>query len=96
MHRTALCDLLQIDYPIVLAAMGSATSASFAAVVSNAGGLGSIATLGRPTAAIRQDLDEILELADRVAVMSGGTINYVAAIEDTDRNTIGQHMAGHH
>ncbi len=44
---------------------------------------------------VSEDLDEILELADRVAVMSGGTITYVAPIEDTDRNTIGQHMAGH-
>jgi simple sugar transport system ATP-binding protein len=44
---------------------------------------------------VSEDLDEILELADRVAVMSGGTINYVSVIEDTDRNTIGQHMAGH-
>ena len=44
---------------------------------------------------VSEDLDEILELADRVAVMSGGTITYVSRIEDTDRNTIGQHMAGH-
>ncbi len=44
---------------------------------------------------VSEDLDEILELADRVAVMSGGTITYVAPIEATDRNTIGQHMAGH-
>jgi ABC-type uncharacterized transport system ATPase subunit len=44
---------------------------------------------------VSEDLDEILELSDRVAVMSGGTISYVAAIGETDRNTIGQHMAGH-
>jgi general nucleoside transport system ATP-binding protein len=44
---------------------------------------------------VSEDLDEILELADRVAVMSGGTITYVSPIEATDRNTIGQHMAGH-
>jgi simple sugar transport system ATP-binding protein len=44
---------------------------------------------------LSEDLDEILELADRVAVMSGGTITYVAPIEETDRNTIGQYMAGH-
>ena len=44
---------------------------------------------------VSEDLDEILELADRVAVMSGGTITYVSPIEDTDRNTIGQYMAGH-
>ena len=44
---------------------------------------------------VSEDLDEILELADRVAVMSGGTITYVAPIEETDRNTIGQYMEGH-
>tara|TARA_R110002020_G_scaffold10961_20_gene41657 strand:- start:112 stop:1650 length:1539 start_codon:yes stop_codon:yes gene_type:complete len=44
---------------------------------------------------VSEDLDEILELADRVAVMSGGTITYVSRLEDTDRNIIGQHMAGH-
>lgn len=44
---------------------------------------------------VSEDLDEILELADRVAVMSGGTITYVSAIEETDRNVIGQYMAGH-
>jgi ABC-type uncharacterized transport system ATPase subunit len=42
---------------------------------------------------VSEDLDEILELADRV--MSGGTVNYVAPVGDTDRATIGKHMAGH-
>jgi len=44
---------------------------------------------------VSEDLDEILELADRVAVMSEGTINYVSPIGQTDRATIGKHMAGH-
>ncbi|MCG6858626.1 MAG: ABC transporter ATP-binding protein [Salaquimonas sp.] len=44
---------------------------------------------------VSEDLDEVLELSDRVAVMSGGTISYVSPIEETDRNTIGRHMAGH-
>jgi ABC-type uncharacterized transport system ATPase subunit len=44
---------------------------------------------------VSEDLDEILELADRVAVMSEGTINYVAPMSETDRATIGLHMAGH-
>lgn len=44
---------------------------------------------------ISEDLDEILELSDRVAVMSEGQITYQAAIGDTDRTTIGAHMAGH-
>ena len=44
---------------------------------------------------VSEDLDEILELADRVAVMSGGTITYVAQTTETDRTTIGHAMAGH-
>jgi simple sugar transport system ATP-binding protein len=44
---------------------------------------------------VSEDLDEILELADRVAVMSEGTINYLAPVGETDRATIGRHMAGH-
>jgi len=44
---------------------------------------------------VSEDLDEILELADRVAVMSEGKINYVSPVSATDRTTIGQHMAGH-
>jgi simple sugar transport system ATP-binding protein len=44
---------------------------------------------------VSEDLDEILDLADRVAVMSEGTINYVAPVGSTDRATIGKYMAGH-
>ena len=40
MLRTPLCDLLGIEIPVILAPMGSATSAEFAAAVSNHGGLG--------------------------------------------------------
>lgn len=44
---------------------------------------------------VSEDLDEVLELADRVAVMSGGSITYVAPIAETDRATVGTYMAGH-
>ena len=44
---------------------------------------------------VSEDLDEILELADRVAVMSEGTINYVVPVGEADRGTIGKYMAGH-
>jgi NAD(P)H-dependent flavin oxidoreductase YrpB (nitropropane dioxygenase family) len=37
-----LCDLFGIDVPIILAPMGTCTSAEFAAAVSDAGGLGGI------------------------------------------------------
>ncbi len=45
---------------------------------------------------ISEDLDEVLELSDRVLVMSEGRIVYETPIEAADRHTIGHHMAGHH
>jgi len=44
---------------------------------------------------VSEDLDEILELADRVAVMSEGRIGYMAPVGEIDRTCIGRHMAGH-
>jgi len=45
---------------------------------------------------VSEDLDEILELADTVAVMSEGKITYQSPMAETDRATIGHAMAGHH
>ncbi len=45
---------------------------------------------------IAEDLDEILELADTVAVMLEGEIAYTSPIGDTDRRAIGHAMAGAH
>jgi len=44
---------------------------------------------------ISEDLDEILELADRVLVISDGKIVHETPIEKADRQVIGRHMAGH-
>ena len=44
---------------------------------------------------VSEDLDEILELADRIAVMSGGRIDYVVPAAEADRTSIGRAMAGH-
>jgi simple sugar transport system ATP-binding protein len=43
---------------------------------------------------VSEDLDEIIELADRIAVMSEGRIVYEARAHATDRQTIGRAMAG--
>lgn len=43
---------------------------------------------------VSEDLDEILELSDVVAVMSEGRITYTSTIADTDRATVGHAMAG--
>ena len=65
MLKTPLCDVLGIEVPIILAPMGSATSAEFAAAVSNQGGLGGIGSLFRTTAAIKRDIDVVRELTNR-------------------------------
>src|SRR5215510_10193197 len=65
MLKTPLCDLFGIEVPIILAPMGSCTSAEFAAAASNAGGLGSIGTLSRTTAAIKRDIDMVRRLTSR-------------------------------
>jgi nitronate monooxygenase/enoyl-[acyl-carrier protein] reductase II len=65
MLKTPLCDLLGIDVPIILAPMGSCTSAELAAAASNEGALGSIGTLFRGTAAITRDVDVVKTLTSR-------------------------------
>jgi simple sugar transport system ATP-binding protein len=44
---------------------------------------------------VSEDLDEILELSDRIAVMSGGKVTYLTYAATADRTTIGRYMAGH-
>ncbi len=65
MLKTPLCDVLGIDVPIILAPMGTATSAEFAAAVSNEGGLGGIGSLFRTTAAVKRDIDVVRKLTSR-------------------------------
>src|SRR5215470_8042419 len=66
MLKTPLCDVLGIDVPIILAAMGgTASSGEFAAAVSNQGGLGSIGSLNRTTAAVKRDIDVVKEMTNR-------------------------------
>ena len=45
---------------------------------------------------LSEDLDELLELSDRILVMSDGRLVYETPIATADVQTIGQHMAGHH
>lgn len=43
-----------------------------------------------------EDLDELLELSDRIFVMSDGALVYETPIATASVQTIGEHMAGHH
>ena len=44
---------------------------------------------------VSEDLDELLELADRILVMSGGSVVHETPREGADRTLIGRYMAGH-
>ncbi|PRY26316.1 nucleoside ABC transporter ATP-binding protein [Aliiruegeria haliotis] len=44
---------------------------------------------------ISEDLDEIMELSDRILVMSEGRVAFETPIASADVSEIGQHMAGH-
>ncbi|MDN3568653.1 NAD(P)H-dependent flavin oxidoreductase [Paeniroseomonas aquatica] len=63
--RTALCERLGIEAPIVLAPMGGAVGPALTAAVCNAGGLGMIALWNAPPEALRQQIRQIRALTDR-------------------------------
>ncbi|KXT00080.1 hypothetical protein AC578_5797 [Pseudocercospora eumusae] len=59
--KTPLCELLKIEYPIILAGMARTSSGPLAAAVSNAGGLGVIGGLGYTPQQMRSIIHEIKE-----------------------------------
>jgi len=70
--RTPLCDLLGIEYPVVLAGMGPSGTASrgiaraeLVAAVSNAGGLGVIGGAAMSPDELRQEIRKVRDLTDK-------------------------------
>jgi simple sugar transport system ATP-binding protein len=51
--------------------------------------------MGAAVLLMSEDLDELLELSDRILVMSDGALVYETPAATADVTTIGQHMAGH-
>ena len=45
---------------------------------------------------ISEDLDEIMEIADRILVFSGGAVTYETSREKAEIYEIGHYMAGAH
>ena len=63
--RTALCDLLGIEYPVLQSGMGSVAGPDLVAEVSRAGGLGILAGLNVPPDELRARIRQVRELTDR-------------------------------
>jgi NAD(P)H-dependent flavin oxidoreductase YrpB (nitropropane dioxygenase family) len=63
--RTELCELLGIEYPIMLAGMGAVARSDLVAAVSNAGGLGVLGAVGLPLDVMRQEIRRVKELTDK-------------------------------
>src|SRR5437763_4726681 len=63
--RTPLCDMLGIEYPIMLAGMGGVSYAELCAAVSNAGGFGTLGMAGRSPGEIRDEIGKVRDLTDK-------------------------------
>lgn len=63
--RTSICDMLGIQYPILLAGMGGVSYAELAAAVSNAGGFGTLGMAGRPLDEIKREIKKTRDLTDK-------------------------------
>ncbi len=65
MIRTALCDLLGIEYPVLQGGMAWIADASLASAVSNAGGLGVLATMNADAEWLRRELEALRRMTDK-------------------------------
>lgn len=63
--RTALCDLLGVEYPIIQAGMAGVATPELVAAVSNAGGLGILTGTLLPPDELRNRIRRVRQLTDR-------------------------------
>ena len=64
-HMMKLQDLVDIKYPIIQGGMANIATGEFAAAVSNAGGLGLIASGGMDNTRIKEEIDKCRALTDK-------------------------------
>ncbi len=94
-QRAVLARELHGDIHVLIAA-NPVFGLDFAAVAEIHARLRGVADRGGAVLLISEDLDELLELADRVAVMSEGRIVFETAAATADRHALGTHMGGGH
>jgi ABC-type uncharacterized transport system ATPase subunit len=80
----------------VLIAANPVFGLDFAAVREIHDRLSAVRQRGGAVLLVSEDLDELLELADRIVVMSEGRIAFETPAAQADRQTLGAHMGGGH
>jgi len=93
-QRAVLARELSADVDVLIAA-NPCFGLDFASVAEIRGQIMDQRNSGAAVLLVSEDLDEIFELSDRIAVMSEGKIAYLIEASQTDRATIGSYMAGH-
>jgi simple sugar transport system ATP-binding protein len=93
-QRAVLARELSGDVEVLIVA-NPCFGLDFAAVAEIRGQIMAARNRGVAVLLVSEDLDEILELADRIHVMSGGRLVYETPAATADINAIGRHMAGH-
>src|SRR5579871_3416019 len=63
--RTVLCEMLGIEYPIMLAGMGGVSYGELAAAVSEAGGFGTLGMAGRSPDEIKREMKIVRDKTDK-------------------------------
>lgn len=82
--RTVLCDLLEVEHPIMLAGMGGVSYGELAAAVSNAGGYGVLGMAGRGPDFIREEMRKVRRLTDKpfgVDLLAASPESLTASVE---------------
>jgi general nucleoside transport system ATP-binding protein len=93
-QRTVLARELSGDVAILIAA-NPCFGLDFAAVAQIHAEIMAARNRGAAVLLVSEDLDELLELADRLVVMFHGEIVYETRASEADLTEIGRHMAGH-
>lgn len=65
MIKTSLCELLEVEYPIIQGGMAWIADATLAAAVSNGGGLGLIAAMNADSNWLRAEIKKAREMTDK-------------------------------
>ena len=93
-QRAVLARELGGDVEVLIAA-NPCFGLDFAAVAQIHAEIMAARNRGAAVLLVSEDLDELLELADRLVVMFHGEFVYEARASEADLTEIGRHMAGH-